>query len=287
MKKIKLNAGWTTSEEITKRLIEQFKTPDIDLSNVEFVYDDSYDIIVFFNYINENIKPGSKSYVFPHEPTWSGSHQKYFEGDTVIFGFEKEIYTGNCIETTAHTFYGGRGSWVDPTEFWNCDNLINGTFTKDKVMSSSVTQLKEKLGDNCLYPQRYKIGEMINELDFIDVYGGWNKNSVKRHDSLVNYKFNISIENEYQKNWISEKFYDCILTNTVPIYFGCKNIREIYPENGYILIDDINDIIGISEMLYYINENAEEIYNIKIDGLLKIKNRYFNEYNLLKKIISL
>ena len=26
----------------------------------------------------------------------------------------------------------------------------------------------------------------------------------------------------------------------IPIYFGCKNIKEIYPEDGYILIDDIN-----------------------------------------------
>ena len=118
------------------------------------------------------------------------------------------------------------------------------------------------------------------------MFNGGNS-SPKRHDSLVNYKFNISIENEYQDNWISEKFYDNILTDTIPIYFGCKNIKEIYPEDGYILIENINDVNQINELLYYVEKNADEIYQQKINGLKKIKEKYFKEFNLLKKIVEL
>ena len=52
MKKIKISADYDTSENLVKRLLYQFKTCEDDVSNIEFVYDDSYDIIVFFNNIN-------------------------------------------------------------------------------------------------------------------------------------------------------------------------------------------------------------------------------------------
>ena len=71
------------------------------------------------------------------------------------------------------------------------------------------------------------------------------------------------------------------------IYFGCKNIKEVYPEDGYILINDINNVNEVKEQLIYINENADEIYNQKLDGLKKIKKKYFEENNLLKRIIKL
>lgn len=286
MKKIKVCAGWDTHQNILERLLRQFKTEEIDLSNIEFVFDDSYDIIVYMNYVTETPKPNSKSYLFPHEPTFSGSHQKNFSQEVVVFGFDKSYYNVDCIEIPAHTFYGGRGPWMDPLDFWCYEHLSKKKFPKTKNISSSITALNQKLGENCIYPERYSIAKMLNELNFVDVYGGW-KNSPKRHDALVDYRFNISIENEYQKNWISEKFYDCVLTDTIPIYYGCKNIRDIYPEDGYILINDIHNLEEIRDLLSHIDKNSEQIYQSKIENLKKIKKRYFLENNPLKKIIEL
>ena len=286
MKKIKISSSWDSSENLTNRLIKQFKTSEIDLIGIEFVYDDSYDIIVFFNHATEIVPSNKKGYIFPHEPSWSGSHQKNIPNNITIFGFKKELYNQNCQISISHTFYGGRGPWVDSLEFWCYDNLINFTPTKTKNLSSSVTDLKDSIGETCLYPQRYLIHQLISNIDFIDCYGGGDC-SPKRHDSLIDYKFNLAIENEYQDNWITEKFYDSVLTETIPIYYGCKNIKEIYPEDGYILIKDINNATEIKELLTYINNNTDEIYNQKIEGLRQIKKRYLKEFNLLKKIIEL
>ena len=286
MKKIKVSANWDTSENLVERLIRQFKTPNINLSDIEFVSDDSYDIIVFFNYVNQPIKINSKSYVFPNEPSWSGSHQKSFDSNTTVFGFKQNLYNGNFIESVSHTFYGGRGPWVDSLDFWSYENLKEFKFNKSKNISSSITRLKIDNGLTCLYPQRFIISKLIDKLPFIDFYGGGDC-SPKRKDSLIDYRFNIAIENEYSDNWITEKFYDSILTDTIPIYFGCKNIREIYPEDGYILIDNIDDLTSIENLLINIEKNADKIYNEKIIGLRKIKERYFKEFNLLKKIIDL
>lgn len=286
MKKIKISANYDTSENLTQRLIKQFKTPDIDLSGVEFVYDDTYDVIVFFNYVNEDIKPGKKSFVLPHEPSWVGTHQKVFGVGTTVLGFDKNLYVGDCVETISHTFYGGRGPWVDKLDFWSHDNLNNKFFTKTKNISSSITNLNENHGKTCLYPQRYKILKLVNNLSFIDSFDGTNGKPEKK-DALVDYKFNLVIENEYSKNWVTEKFYDAILTDTIPIYYGCKNIEEIYPEGGFILINDINNIEEIKELLEHINLNSDEIYNKNISSIRKIKEKYFTQHNLLKLIINL
>lgn len=286
MKKIKISANYDSSENLTERLIKQFKTPDIDLSEIEFVYDDSYDIIVFFNYVNTTIKENSKSYVIPHEPSWAGSHQKTFNDGTTVLGFNKNLYQGNCIETLSHTFYGGRGPWVDTLDFWCYDNLKDKTFIKTKNISSSITKLNEDYGNTCLYPQRFKISNMIDDMSFIDCYGGGDS-SPKKKDALVDYKFNLVVENEHGENWITEKFYDSVLTDTIPIYFGCKNIKEIYPEGGYLLIEDINNLEEISNLLNNVDKNADKIYSENIDSIRRIKKRYFEEYNLLKLIIDL
>jgi hypothetical protein len=286
MKNIRISANYDSSQNLTERLIKQFKTPDIDLSGINFVYDDSYDVIVFFNHVNIPIKENTNSYVLPHEPSWVGSHQKSFKDGTTVLGFNKDLYVGNCIETLAHTFYGGRGPWVDKLDFWSYDNLNDKVFTKTKNISSSITKLNENYGGTCLYPQRFKISNMIDDIPFIDNYGGGNC-SPERKNSLIDYKFNVVIENEYNDNWITEKFYDCILTDTIPIYYGCKNIKEIYPEGGYILINDINNLEEIKNLLEDINKNADKIYSENIDSIRKIKKRYFEEYNLLKLIINL
>jgi hypothetical protein len=286
MKKIKISANYDSSENLTERLIKQFKTPDIDLSEIEFVYDDSYDIIVFFNYVNTTIKENSKSYVIPHEPSWAGSHQKTFNDGTTVLGFNKNLYQGNCIETLSHTFYGGRGPWVDTLDFWCYDNLKDKTFIKTKNISSSITKLNEDYGNTCLYPQRFKISNMIDDMSFIDCYGGGNS-SPKKKDALVDYKFNLVVENEHGENWITEKFYDSVLTDTIPIYFGCKNIKEIYPEGGYLLIEDIDNLEEISNLLNNVDKNADKIYSENIDSIRRIKKKYFEKYNLLKKIINL
>ena len=285
MKKIRISAGYDTSENLTERLINQFKTPEIDLSNIEFVFDDSYDVVVFFNYVNLEIKYGAKSFVFPHEPSWTGSHQKFFTNDTTIYGFSKELYSGNFIESIAHTFYGGRGPWVDTLDFWNYKTLISSSYEKTKIISSSITTLNTNYGGTCIYPQRFSLLQKLKEINEIDIFDG--NISPKKKDALVDYRFNISIENSYEENWISEKFYDNILTNTIPIYFGCKNIKNIYHEDGYILIEDINDLDGTIKLINNVLENADEIYSNKIHGLKQIKEKYFKKNNILKKIISL
>jgi hypothetical protein len=299
MTRIKVTCNWETSEKITKRLIEQFLISDNDIKDMSFVYDDSYDIMIIFGYVTEVATKNRMMYLFPQEPSWNGIHQKNFQNiDNInVFGFEKSIYEPQnyVIETISHGFYGGTGT--DP-EFWNYKNLKSCNFTKYKKISSLVSQRgidHLNFHENCLYPQRIALlKNLTNTVDFIDFYG-WGDNNknlkeyvIKNIDALRDYKFVLAIENAHEKYFITERFYDAILSNTIPIYFGCTNIKEFWPENGYILLDNITDYEYVQNKLKWIYDNIDELYNQMIPELLKIKNRYFNEeFNLIKKIKKL
>lgn len=292
MTKVRIACPWNTSENITNRLLCQFKTPEISLTGIKFVYDDSYDVAVCFNHICLEIDSSKQYYVFPHEPFWSGSHQKeYSEPNCTVLGFCREGYIGNNIVTPAYTFYGGRGPWIDKLDIWNYNNIANTNFKdKSKGISSCITGINYSYG---LYPKRVNVLNQLKDASHIEFFGVGDykfkhtNNSPRKIDCTENFKFNLSIENDCHDNWVTEKFFDAILTDCIPIYYGCLNIKELFPEDGYILLDNINDMEYVQDTLVDINNNKDKIYNQKIKGARKIKERYFKDHNLLKKIIEI
>lgn len=60
---------------------------------------------------------------------------------------------------------------------------------------------------------------------------------------LFDSQFHICIENTKRKNWFTEKLIDCLETKTVPIYYGCPNIGEWFDERGFIIVNDLKEII--------------------------------------------
>lgn len=299
MTSVRLRASWTSDEEILQRILEQFKTSEDDLKDINFVLDDSYDIIVFFNYIHGEIKPNTKIYVFPQEPTWSGGHPRYFNNDSniTVFGFDKNIYPNSHLvkESMSYMFYGGRGPTAEGHEHWNYKFLSSYNFIKTKKISSLISTLGSDGGEKpqgCIYKKRLKLVDyLVENAEFIDIYARSGKPNLLgdiryKFDALKDYKFSLCSENSNEKNYVSEKFFDCILTNTVPIYYGCKNIKELVPEDSFISID-IDDLEGTLQKLKFINENCDELYNKMLPSVLKTKEMFFNEFNIIKIIKKL
>ena len=77
-------------------------------------------------------------------------------------------------------------------------------------------------------------------------------------------QFHLCIENAKRRNWFTEKLIDCLITKTVPVYWGCPNVGDWFDERGFIFVDNLNDIVEAcnsldentyNEMLPYIEEN--------------------------------
>jgi hypothetical protein len=51
------------------------------------------------------------------------------------------------------------------------------------------------------------------------------------------YMFSIVIENSRQIHYFTEKIIDCLLTKTIPIYYGCPNISDYFDTSGWIILE--------------------------------------------------
>ena len=95
--------------------------------------------------------------------------------------------------------------------------------------------------------------------------------------------FHICVENNNAKDYFTEKIIDCIISKTVPIYYGCPNISDYFDLNGIIIINKDNyiDIINnLSEdtyykMLPYIEKNYQtwlkmDSFEVKFNNFLQL-----------------
>tara|TARA_B100002019_G_C20851951_1_gene395062 strand:- start:59 stop:562 length:504 start_codon:yes stop_codon:yes gene_type:complete len=91
------------------------------------------------------------------------------------------------------------------------------------------------------------------------------KHKIDKTECFIDSMFHISIENNKSNNYFTEKLIDCIITKTIPIYFGCPNISNYFNIKGLIIINDISDIDKINNLTdryYYDNlKYIEENYN--------------------------
>ncbi len=291
--KIKFAPGWCSSEDGTKRLFDQFYI-DQDLSGVEFVHGQEYDILFSCCY-EKNIPPNLNvpRYIFSMEPSWSGNQQPSNCGHpATIFAQGSDWFCdpSKVIVGPTYVFYGAGG------EGWTYDTVVRDcVYPKTKNISSIISSLKNRNGHrNATYTERRGlVTSMLASNVNVDVYG-WDPalypkalGLPQKINGLIPYKFTVAVENSFENNWVSEKFYDAILTDTIPIYLGAPNIREIYPENGYFVLDDLMDTDATLKLLHEINENADELYDKMLPELQKIKHRYFTEFNLLTKILEI
>lgn len=60
---------------------------------------------------------------------------------------------------------------------------------------------------------------------------------------FLEYQFSVVIENCRQNNYFTEKLLDCLLTKTIPIYYGCPNISNWFDTRGWIILEtaSVND----------------------------------------------
>ena len=83
-----------------------------------------------------------------------------------------------------------------------------------------------------------------------------------------------------KKNYFSEKFTDAILCWTIPIYYGCLNISDYFPENSYYYIDIKNK--NINQCIKNIIEKP--INEDNIAALKKARNLILYKYNIWNSI---
>lgn len=285
--KVKFFANYDRSEDLLKRFKSNYNIYDDKLS---FTTSNEYDCAVVFNKTDESIERKAKVITIVQEPSWSPAHLNnsflihsdyLIIHDQQLFEDTHNIKLGKrVIEKPSYMFYHDH---VDKSLF-----LENKSIQKSKKLSMIVSSLNFPVGN---YPKRMRLLRQILSSDLdIDIYGkGFNITDERykgfimhKYTGLMPYEYSIAIENSNEKNYITEKFVDCAICNTIPIYCGAPNISEVYNAKYFhtldldspTIIDDIKEIIKNPAPGQEMDNN---------------KDRYFqqrNLYRLLKDLIN-
>ena len=89
--------------------------------------------------------------------------------------------------------------------------------------------------------------------------------------------YSIAIESSQEINYFTEKLIDCLITKTIPVYWGCPNISEFFDTSYWV--DMSNSVIFDYSIEHYENniekinkncENAKQYCVNIIERLLKL-----------------
>ena len=88
--------------------------------------------------------------------------------------------------------------------------------------------------------------------DCFDGYKGPDTPSVHDKGHWQNeYCYSVVIENSRQPHYFTEKITECMLSGTVPIYWGCPTIGQFFDMNGIIVFDKLSDLKKIFDNLSF------------------------------------
>lgn len=174
---------------------------------------------------------------------------------------------------------GGVTYWLDKTY----DELSNLEYPDKQNLISCVASSKHSHRNNyikSLFKDDSSI-HLYGRGHDVNYYGDNYKGELNyagncKFKGLIDYKFTIVMENSQQKNYWTEKLADAYLSWCMPIYWGCPNISDYFPENSYKLIDinstdpirDINEII------------SKPLTDEEIKAIGEARNLILNKYNI-------
>jgi hypothetical protein len=142
----------------------------------------------------------------------------------------KQVFTHDLelIKKVNATFVPFGGCWIDK---W--DHGIHSKVKNFSIIASGKRQLPG-------HQLRHQIIQAAEGK--IDVFGNGYTPIKDKIQGLRNYRYHFAIENCKRDFWFTEKLIDCLVTGTIPIYWGCPSIYSFFNDDGFIIFDNLFDL---------------------------------------------
>ncbi len=258
----------------------------------EFIFDDDnndYDWLVIYDDIPAGIKNGKKIpgildlHCAPENTilvTMEPSNIKiYGQAFVEQFGYVLTSQESSALKHPHRVFsqpalrwFFGRGkkNIITLNQLQNADS-----YPKPKTIASVCSTKQQK---HTLHYKRYHFIQHIKrEIPEMDLFGHGVKEMDDKAEALADYQYHIAIENHYAIHHWTEKLSDPYLAYCLPIYYGCPNINDYFPEDSYIAVD-INDPVAACEIIKNAIKNNE--YKKRLPAIRKARELVLNQYNL-------
>lgn len=266
------------------KIIKNWKNPDLLCQtpeckglwgNVQFTLDPdaSCDYLVVLNYI-----PDKFSSLEIPEKTWAIIQEPYVPGifDWVVQGHEsfQRVFTHHIFNDNPKYFATQTClPWHVNKSY---DELVSIGIPRKTRGMSWITSSKQVFPGHKKRMRYYENLMLQKEFD-LDVFGHGIQPIEDKWDGLAPYKYSLAIENSSSKHYWTEKLADCFLAYTLPIYHGCTNLGDYFPEKSFIQID-IDDFENSIEAIKKVIE--ENPWEERIEAIIEARELVLKRYQL-------
>lgn len=131
---------------------------------------------------------------------------------------------------------------------------------------------------------RYNCTRLVKqEIHSMEVFGYDSKRVDDKAEALDEFKYHLAIENHFAPHHWTEKLADSFLGYCIPIYAGCTNIAEYFPQESFLTLNP-SDLNGTVSMIKeYLNSNH---YEKVFPAIQESRNRVLGKYNLFAVLSS-
>ena len=118
----------------------------------------------------------------------------------------------------------------------------------------------------------------------IDLYGKAVKFIESKNEALLPYQYSLAVENTCTNDYWTEKIADCLLSWTVPIYYGCPNLESYFPEKAFIRIDITRPDQALDRIRDILSHDD---WQARIEHIKTARELILNRYQLFPHLCSM
>jgi hypothetical protein len=165
--------------------------------------------------------------------------------------------------------------WFNGHQF---DELVENPPTQKSKISSTVCSSKQQR--HTIHNDRFEFTQwLLDKIPSMDLFGHGTRYIENKYDALDAYKFHLAIENHIAPHHWTEKLADPYLSNCIPIYYGCPNISDYFPEGSYIPIDIYKPEEALETIQAVLAD--PDAYTKRYEALQEARNLVLYKYNLI------
>lgn len=214
--------------------------------------------------------PASNTLLVTSEPSSVSNYGKAFAGQfTNVLTSQEEwaLPHPNAIRSPTGNiwFYGKSYDTVKKVE----------TIAKDSLFS---TVCSSKRQPHTMHARRFDFTQRLKaDIPEMEIFGHGVRFIENKYEALDPYKFHLVIENHTSPYLWTEKIADAFLACSVPIYYGCTNIFDYFPEDSVVSID-INDYEKALQTIQTLLSTEGE-YERRLGAVLVARKLILDTYN--------
>lgn len=272
--RVRMMCDWCSSEQLCREW-SNMCMDGFCWKNIEITWEtENIDYYIIINRTNEIGYDKSRTIVFQMEP-WVYDERKNWGvktwGDwSIPKGFMKVFAHRDHLNSVQ----------------WHIPKIDIG---EEKKVDKIISILSQKKFDDG-HIKRIEFIRRLEECGFnsIDVYGVENFHNYKNYigttmdkSEMARYKYCFSCENNWEKNYATEKIWEPILCECLCFYWGCPNLEEYINKEAFVRLnlDDFDESLSIIKRAI-----KEDWWRARIDIIRKEKNKILDEIGFFPRL---